>query len=143
MCHVMFFWKLSYKSMFLLKQACRRCFAENRQLCFLELPGKRTGDVLLERTVERMYDVWKGTSIQQTVDGTVWYWFSLPLFVGFCWCWSSLTVLCGISSPCKSLLVIVCCDFMERNTPKNFWWCSGRLGLMGSFAVSSRSNCCC
>lgn len=33
-------------------------------------------------------------------------------------------ILCGISSPCHSLLVIVCCNFLEKNAPKNFWWCS-------------------
>lgn len=53
----MFFWKLSYKSMFPLKQACGRCFAENRQWCFLELPGKRACDALLERT-DSWENVW-------------------------------------------------------------------------------------
>jgi hypothetical protein len=53
---------------------------------------------------------------------------TLLIFVGLCWCWSSLAMLCGISSPCWSLLVIVCCDFIERNTPKNFWWNAGGLG---------------
>jgi hypothetical protein len=29
-----------------------------------------------------------------------------------------LEVLCGIGSPCHSLLVIICCDFMDRNAAK-------------------------
>jgi hypothetical protein len=37
---------------------------------------------------------------QQTVDNTVWYWFAWP-----------------------SLLIIFCYDFIEKNTPKKFWWC--------------------
>jgi hypothetical protein len=58
-CHVMFFWKLSYERMFLLKQACGRMFcssrhmrgvfSENRHMAyFCKLSGGRACDVLLE-----------------------------------------------------------------------------------------------
>jgi hypothetical protein len=40
--------------------------------------------------------------------------------------------LCGIGSPYHSLMVISCCDFMDRNAPKNFWWCSGSFLLLPS-----------
>jgi hypothetical protein len=39
-------------------------------------------------------------------------------------------MLDGIGMPCHSLLAIVCLDFIERNAPKNFWWCSGGFLLL-------------
>jgi hypothetical protein len=52
--------------------------------------------------------------------------------------------------PYHSLLIIIYSDFIERNAPKNLWWCSNRLLLLlqtqadwQSLAVSSRSNRCC
>ena len=62
------------------------CFAENRHVVvYWKQLGKEAYDVLLERTLERAHDVWKGINItQQTVDDTVWYWFTLPLFAGHC-----------------------------------------------------------
>jgi hypothetical protein len=38
-------------------------------------------------------------------------------------------MLNGIGMPCHSLMVIICCDFIKRNTPKIFlmvfWWLLG------------------
>jgi hypothetical protein len=34
-------------------------------------------------------------------------------------------MLCGIDTSYQSLLVIICHDYIERNTPKIFWCCSG------------------
>ena len=39
-------------------------------------------------------------------------------------CWSSLMTLLHWFT-LLSLLIIACHDFIERNTPKNFSWCSG------------------
>lgn len=82
---------------------------------------------------------------------SVLWWSSLGFAdAGLCWCWSLLTRLYGIGLPCHTLLVIVCHDFIERNTPKNLWWrCSGFLPLLWTLAdrqsleVSSGSNCGC
>lgn len=42
---------------------------------------------------------------------------SLLAFVGLCW------QGCGIGPPWFILLIIVCCDFIVRKSPKNFLWC--------------------
>ena len=75
---------------------------------------------------------------------------SFLVLFGLCWHWSLLMKMSGIGSPCHSLLIIVCHDFIERNAPKNFWWCfSGFLPFpqvqdnWQSLLVSSRSNCHC
>jgi hypothetical protein len=49
---------------------------------------------------------------------------SLLVIAGHCCCWPLLMMLGGIDTPYHSLLFIVCCDFIERNAPKNYWWCS-------------------
>jgi hypothetical protein len=68
---------------------------------FLEAAYKKGGacDVLLEQTLERTHDVWKGYKYNPT---------------------DKWTTLCGIGSPCHSLLVIVFHGFIKRNAPKNF-----------------------
>jgi hypothetical protein len=38
-------------------------------------------------------------------------------------------MLDGIGTPCHSLLVTVCCDFIKRNAPKNWWYSGGFLPL--------------
>jgi hypothetical protein len=75
----------------------------------------------------------KGINItQQTVDDAVWHWFNLPFLAGL----QSLGFAdvvghpcqhCGIGSPCllHQTSNIDCHGFVERNEPKNFWWCSG------------------
>ena len=83
---------------------------------------------------------------QYIVDNAMWGIpsHSLLVIVGPCWCWSLLMMLCGIGSPCHSLWVIVCRSFIERNTLKNFWWCSWRfyslLQTWEKLTVSSGSN---
>lgn len=62
----------------------RECFADNRHVVFFsELPGKRAYGVLLERPLERTCNVGKGVDITQ----------------------QRMHDLCGIGSPCYSLLV--------------------------------------
>jgi hypothetical protein len=101
----------------------KRCFAENRHMMFFwKLPGK--GHVVL---------CWSGCLGEYVTFGkgmtTTQYTATMPfhfllVIIWLCWSWSSLTMLGGISSPCYSFLVRVWSDFVERNTPKNFWWCS-------------------
>ena len=72
----------------------------------------------------------------------LWSWFTLLVFIGFhltalhwCsgigWlCWSSFGLHWLWSSQITlwnwftliSYLIFTCCNFVERNTPKNFWW---------------------
>jgi hypothetical protein len=62
------------------------------------------------------------------MDYAVWYWLTLPLFTGHSSALLTLVLannVVDISSPCHSLLVILCPDFVEKNKPKNLWWCSG------------------
>ena len=47
--------------------------------------------------------------------------------INLIWQW---TMLCGIGSPCHSFLVIIWYAFTERNTWKNFCWCSGGFLLL-------------
>jgi hypothetical protein len=58
--------------------------------------------------------------------------------------------LCSIGSPCRFSLIIFCEDFIERNAPKIFWWCSSSFLLLlltqaywQSLAVSSGLKCSC
>ena len=120
------------------------CLAENRHVVFLwKLPGKGAWDVWLEQTLERTRDVYKGYKYNPTDSG--WH--------------------CGIGSSCHSLLIfansavwyyfaspslliIVHCDFVERNTPKNFLWYSSGFSLsLGpdwqNLMASSGLNCHC
>ena len=62
------------------------------------LSGERACDVLLEQMLESKHDVWKeGKYIR--IDGGQ---------------------HSGIGLPCWSSLIFLCCDFVERNEPKNF-----------------------
>ena len=77
LCHVMFFWKLSYMTIFLLKQTHGSIF------CW-----EQTNDVLLEAEQYLREHVIFGKGIhitQQIGDDTVWYWFTLPLFADHNW----------------------------------------------------------
>jgi hypothetical protein len=75
---------------------------------------------------------------QQTVDNAGCHWFTLPFFAGHHW--ALLTTMVGtIGTPYHALLVIICCDFIERNAPKLKTYggvlvascCFHRLGLIG------------
>jgi hypothetical protein len=46
----------------------------------------------------------------------------------------------GIGMPYYCLLVIVCWDFIERNTPKHFQWCAGRFLLLLRTRADWQSN---
>jgi hypothetical protein len=72
---------------------------------FWKLPGKKAWDVLLEQMLERTRDVWEGYKDNPT---------------------DSWLMLSGIGSPCHSLLIV------EKNVPKNFWWCSRGFLLLGT-----------
>lgn len=59
--------------MFSKKQTYGVYFAKNRHVVFFwKQTGKRAYDVLLERTVERMRDVWRGNKYNPTVDNAGW-----------------------------------------------------------------------
>ena len=73
----------------------RECLAENRHLFFWKLSSERACDVLLEQMLERTRDVWKKYKYNPTDSG--WYF--------------------GFGPPCWSLLIYVCCDFVEENAP--------------------------
>ena len=66
----------------------------------------------------------KGINItQQTVNDTVRRWFALPLFAGLLWAllmlvFTDYAVWHWFTLP--SSLIIVGCDFIERNAPKDF-----------------------
>jgi hypothetical protein len=64
------------------------------------------------------------------------------VITGLCWSCFSLMLLCGIGSPCYSLLVIVCCDFIERNTIQELLEDSCCFSGLGDWQrlVSSGSN---
>jgi hypothetical protein len=57
------------------------------------------------------------------VDGAEWYWYTLPFFAGHRW--ALLTLLDGFGTSYHSLLVVICCDFIEKKHTKNllvvFW----------------------
>jgi hypothetical protein len=90
-------------------------------------PGKRSCDVLLECMLERTCDVQRGYKYNPTDSGRGCV--ALVHVTILCWLWSLLTMLYGIGWPYHSLLVIICHDFIERNTPKNRWWSGGFLKL--------------
>ena len=84
---------------------------------FPESSLEKTCDILLEWMLERTWDVWKGCSRRvrmRTLCGIGSPCHSLLVFLGICWHCSLLMVLCGMGSPCHSLLVIVC-DITGRN----------------------------
>jgi hypothetical protein len=94
-------------------------------------PGKTARDIFLEWMLERTRDVWKGYKHSPTDSGRCW----VALVHLAILCWSSLgfadaglelMMLGAIGMPYHSLLVIICCDFIEGNILKNFWWCSGK-----------------
>ena len=76
---------------------------------------------------------------QQTVDNTV----TLVHLATLCWALLTLVLI----GNCWSLLALTS---VERNTPRNFWWCSSDFLVLSqtrdawqSLAVSSESNCHC
>jgi hypothetical protein len=95
--------------------------------------GHRWEDILLRRDMWcfARRDTWENTwclekginRTQQTADDAVWYWYVLVFFTGHrC---ALLMMLYGIGSPCHSLLVFICHDFLDRNGSKNLYWYSG------------------
>ena len=98
---------------------------------FWKLPGKRACGVLLEWMLQRTLDVWKGLKHHLKVDNIVALVCLgvLLVFDGLCWCWSSLMMLWHWFT-LPSSLIIICHDFIERNTPKNVWWYSGGFLLL-------------
>ena len=64
------------------------CFAKNKHMAFFwNLPLNEAFDVLVEQTIVRSHDVWEGHKYSPTDSG--------------------LDLLCGIGSPCYSLLVFI------------------------------------
>lgn len=97
--------------------------AENRHAAFFwKLLGERTRDVLLERLLERTWDVWKECRyniVDSALDGA-------PVLVylaglGLRWHWSSLMIPWHWFSLLPSS-IFACHNFVERHAPKNFWW---------------------
>jgi hypothetical protein len=79
-------WRLSYERMFHWRRHVGRCFAENRQTVFFwKLPGRRACGVLLEQTLKRTHDIWKGYKYK-------------PTDIEHC---------CGIGSPCHYLFFLI------------------------------------
>ena len=89
----------------------RGCFAENRHVLFFwKLSSERTCDVSLEHTLERI------SITQQTVDEAL----ALVRLAGLCWALLMLGHANNtVSFALPSLLIILCQDFVERNTLKN------------------------
>ena len=114
------------------------CFSENSLVkCMWRLAGA---------ALERTWDVCKEYKYSH---GTLWHWFILLAFVGLHWKWPLLTTLWHWFALLSSL-IFAWPDFIERNAPKNFWWCSGCFLLLWwtradwqSLSVSSGSSCCC
>ena len=89
-----FLWRLSC-AVWCFSGNClmRGCFFWSRHMVyFWNLSGKRACDVLLAQTRERTHDVRKGYKYNPTDSGRG----------------------CDIGSPCHSLLIIFCRDFIER-----------------------------
>ena len=85
---------------------------------FWRQPRKGACDILLARMLERMCDIQKDINkAQQIVDDTEQYWYNVPFFTGP---GQALVTLGGVSMPYRSLSVIICHDFIEKNIPKNF-----------------------
>ena len=119
----------------------RGCFAENRHMVFFwKLPGERAFDVLLEWILERTHYAWEEYKYNQTVDSALicnatLYWSSLGLTdTGVHWRHSCVGLPCFLSS-----VIFACYDFVERNTPNNFWWYSGCFLLDSSWWVEPHS----
>ena len=72
-CDFFFLETVLNERMFSKKQTYGVYFAKNRHVVFFwKQTGKRACDVLLERTVERMRDVWRGNKYNPTVDNAGW-----------------------------------------------------------------------
>jgi hypothetical protein len=94
-------------------------------MCFWKLPGKKkkTCDVLLQHVLERTYDVLIGYKYKPT-DGRCCCvaLFILPLFTGISWAWLRLVFMVDgvILVHLASMLIFLCCGFLQRNAPKKF-----------------------
>jgi hypothetical protein len=85
----------------------RGCFLRTNMWCFVgSFLKKRVCDVLLSRHLREHMMFRKDINTTQQ--------------------WMAL---CGIGSPCQSMLIIVCRDFIET-LPKNFWCCSSSFLLL-------------
>ena len=97
LCNVVFFWKVSYERMFLLRQTCERMFCwEQTRGVFPETAQKKRHVMFCwSRCLRGLVMFGKGISItQQTVGHSV-----------------------------ASSLIVICRDVIKRNAPKKFWWC--------------------
>lgn len=75
--------------------------------------------------LESTCDIWKQYKCNSSTCNSGWccvilvYLATLLEFIGLCWCWSLLTMLCDIGLPCHSFLIMVCHDFIEGKAPKS------------------------
>lgn len=70
--------------------------AENRHMAFFwKVPWKRACSILLERTLEKIYSVWRGYKNNPTDSGHLWHWFALALFTVLCCALLVFTGLCS------------------------------------------------
>ena len=123
---------------------CIWCFSGNWLMreCFAETDKWEDVSLRTNRPVVFSWKLPGNCGIGSPLPG-----YSLLAFIGFCW---SLVTLC-YCFPLPSSLIIICRDFIERNTPKNFWWCSSVVFLRllqihanwQSLKLSSGSNCHC
>lgn len=102
LCHVIFFWKPLWEDFFLFAEAdmWKNVLLRIDMWCFSRSSLEThtiVCVVLLEWTLEKTHDVWEG--YKQTVDDTVWYWFSLPLPRTRA-DWQSLDVFSGLACCC-------------------------------------------
>lgn len=121
----------------------RMSYWSRHVVSFWKLPVERACDVYLEQMLERTCEFWKESKYNP--PNSRWcscIGLSCKSLLGFlrlCWCWCSvMTFLHWFTLQwfaglhwwhlhwfiLHSLLILLCCDFEERNTPKNFWWYS-------------------
>jgi hypothetical protein len=106
----MLFWKLSYKRMF---------WWEKTHGAFLEVDLWK-GMWCFAGADRREHVIWKEYKYNPTGSGrcscTGSPGHSLLIFVGLCWCWSSLTILLHRFT-LPSTLIFTCCDLVEKMHP--------------------------
>ena len=121
---------------------CRHvfCFEKWPVWFFWKLPGKGACDVLLDQMLDMCsHDTWEGYKYNSTDNG----WSCVVLAHGNTLCWSPLhfaalfdqVVYYWFTLP--SLLITIWQDFVERNAPRNFWWCPSSFLLL----LGIQTNC--
>jgi hypothetical protein len=114
--------------MFWWSRHVRGCFAENRHSnVFMEAAWWKVLWCLVGVEAWEACDVWKEFKYNPTNSGQC-SCIGLPcnsllVIVGLHWGWSLRTTLLHWFA-LLSLLIIACCDIVERNALKNFWWYS-------------------